>query len=238
MNTIINDLKRDITRNVTRGSIWLVNFGSSNGSRIQGAIRPALIISNERCNEVSPVLTVVALTSNVMKANMKRMPTHVFISKECGLEVDSIALCEQPRSIDKVQLLSYICDVRDETMVQIEEAVKIQLGMQVKQMSNQLNNQNKIEKIEPMNYEYLKELIISINQLNILQKQTSKLIHAKKILLETFIDYCKKHNQDHKIVFAQIKTMFSKKIEVEQEINVYDDCNCNVGNINYNYCQI
>jgi mRNA interferase MazF len=219
-----------MTKQIIRGDVWLVNFGANNNSRIQGSIRPAIVISNDKCNSASPVITVIALTSNIEKFITKRMPTHVFISKDCGLEVDSVALCEQPRSIDKAQLLNKICQVDHETMLDIEKAIKVQLGMPEISLNNQLNNQNKIE--NNMDINYLKELIVSINQLNLLQKQTNKPIGAKKMLLENFIQYCKKYNKDHKIVFEQIRnTIFGKSAATNTKI--YHDDICEVSDISH-----
>lgn len=200
MNTSVNT---NANNQIRRGEIWYANLNTQGNTRLQGGLRPIVIISNQKCNNMSPVITVVALTSNVSKAMAKKLPTQVFISKDCGLEVDSIALCEQPRSIDKSQLINKVCEIDSDTMEQIEKALMVQLAID--------NNQNKI-----MDYNYLKELLISINQLNQLQKELNKPIKAKNLLLEEFITYCKSFNKDHTVIADQIKNMImSEKKEIK-----------------------
>lgn len=82
-----------------RGDIYYVDFGQNIDSNKQCGIRPAVIVSNNRANEHSPVITVVPLTSRTYKK--RSLPTHVFIPKGCGLERNSLALAEQVEAIDK-----------------------------------------------------------------------------------------------------------------------------------------
>jgi len=178
--------------NIKRGDIWFVDFGMSSG-RIQGSKRPCVVVSNDICNTMSPVITVVALTSNVEKATRKNLPTHVLISKGNGVEVDSIALCEQPRSIDKSQLNFKVGEVDTDTMILIEKALMLQCGID--------NSNTKVN----FNYEYAKDLLVSISQLDKLSKQMNINFSAKKIMMEQFINYCKSFEMDYKIVTQQIK---------------------------------
>lgn len=60
-----------------RGDIYYVDFGQNIDSNKQCGIRPAVIVSNNRANEHSPVITVVPLTSRTYKK--RSLPTHVFI---------------------------------------------------------------------------------------------------------------------------------------------------------------
>jgi mRNA interferase MazF len=191
------------TNIIKRGEIWFANlYGNENSNtRLEGGRRPVIITSNNICNAISPVITFVALTSNVEKAMRKKLPTQVLVSQECGLQTDSIALCEQPRSIDKSQLLFKVGDVDPNTMSQIENALLIQLEI-TKSTSTVNNNQNK-----NINYDYLKDLLISINQLSQLQKQLNQPIKAKTLLLEEFISICKSANKDHKVVAEEVKRM-------------------------------
>ena len=56
MNTLNNSLE------ITRGTIVMVDLPLGNGS-VQGGVRPAVGISNDRGNKFSPVLIVVPLSS-------------------------------------------------------------------------------------------------------------------------------------------------------------------------------
>ena len=50
-----------------RGEIYNVDFGNNENSYKQCGVRPALVVSNNRANENSPVVTVVPLTARVWK---------------------------------------------------------------------------------------------------------------------------------------------------------------------------
>ena len=49
-----------------RGDIYYVDFGEKDGSK-QGGVRPALVVSNNKANKHSPVVTVVPLSARVWK---------------------------------------------------------------------------------------------------------------------------------------------------------------------------
>ncbi len=46
-----------------RGDVYFVDFGDKRESCKQSGIRPAVIVSNNRANVYSPVITVMPLTS-------------------------------------------------------------------------------------------------------------------------------------------------------------------------------
>ena len=83
-----------------RGNIVYVDFGKSGNSSRQEGLRPVCIISNDKCNKSSPIVTVVPMTS---KQKKMELPTHISIKKNDarGLRYDSVALVEQITSIDK-----------------------------------------------------------------------------------------------------------------------------------------
>lgn len=109
---------------IQRGDIWFCELPITEGST-QGGKRPCLIISNEACNKFSPILTIVVLTSKLLKNNL---PTHVLLGSECGLKKDSIALCEQILTIDKRNLKFKIGECTHDKMLQINIAIDTQLG--------------------------------------------------------------------------------------------------------------
>ena len=65
-----------------RGDIYFVDFGRDTESSLQCGIRPALVVSNNRANENSPVITVIPLTARTYKR--PHFPTHVLIPKTSG----------------------------------------------------------------------------------------------------------------------------------------------------------
>ena len=77
---------------------------------VQYGRRPVIVVSNDACNYYSSAITIVPLTSQLKKLNM---PTHVLIQGN-GLEVPSMALCEQIMTIN-ISLLS-------------PESVKLKIG--------------------------------------------------------------------------------------------------------------
>ena len=93
MNTLNNN-----NLEIARGMIVMVDLPKGNNS-VQGGVRPAVVISNDRGNKFSPVLIVVPLTSRVKKF----MPTHHTIEPSMlnGLSKTSIALAEQIITVGK-----------------------------------------------------------------------------------------------------------------------------------------
>lgn len=91
-------------RAIKKGQIWYADLSGNYGSE-QGGMRPVLIIQNDVGNRYSPTTIIVPITSR----SKSDLPTHMTLkSGECGLIKDSIVLFEQPRTIDKVRLGSYI----------------------------------------------------------------------------------------------------------------------------------
>lgn len=111
-----------------RGDIYFVDFGQNIESNKQCGIRPAVIVSNNRANEHSPVITVVPLTGRTYKK--RHLPTHVFIPKSCGLDRNSLALAEQVETIDKKNLREKRGHIMDSSIMEkINQALQIQLGV-------------------------------------------------------------------------------------------------------------
>lgn len=109
-----------------RGEIYLVNFGPTVGSEIRKT-RPALVLQNDIANRHSPITIVAAISS---KFDDTLYPTEVLIaSPEGGLSVDSVALLNQIRSIDRQRLTKRLGTVRPATMERIERAMQISLGL-------------------------------------------------------------------------------------------------------------
>ena len=88
-----------------------------------------VVVSNNRANKHSTVITVVPLSTKIFKK--KNLPTHVFVSayRAEGLEQHSLALCEQVTALDYGRIIENIGKVDGETLARITEAVQVQVGV-------------------------------------------------------------------------------------------------------------
>lgn len=110
---------------MTRGDIYYADLSPVRGSE-QGGIRPVLIIQNDVGNKHSPTTIIACLTTKC--AVKHKLPTHIVLSKDCGLPKDSMALLEQIRTVDKSRLSNKIGRVSEEDMRRIEKGLLISLG--------------------------------------------------------------------------------------------------------------
>lgn len=113
---------------IKRGDIIIADLGQHETS-IQSGIRPCVVISNNKANRHSPVITVVPLTSKIHKKEY--LPTHVFLNgyRNTGLDRHSLALCEQITSVAYSDILEVAGRVSDRKMAEIGQAVKVQCGL-------------------------------------------------------------------------------------------------------------
>ena len=108
-----------------RGEIYYIyQSGSKQGSE-QVAGRPAIIVSNNKGNEFSPVVEVVFLTTK----EKNQIPTHVEI---LSCKRPSIALCEQIDTISKSRIGKYNGKCTDEEMHKIDKAICVSVGIEQK----------------------------------------------------------------------------------------------------------
>ncbi|MDN6195555.1 MAG: type II toxin-antitoxin system PemK/MazF family toxin [Atopostipes suicloacalis] len=108
-----------------RGDVYYADLSPVIGSE-QGGIRPVLILQNNIGNRYSPTVIVAAITSKLGKS---KVPTHVSIGKDEELTLDSAALLEQIRTIDKQRLTDKITHLSEELMSEVDAALKISLGL-------------------------------------------------------------------------------------------------------------
>nr|WP_317363934.1 type II toxin-antitoxin system PemK/MazF family toxin [uncultured Blautia sp.] len=114
---------------IKRGDILIVDLKQKSGTSLQAGIRPAIVISNNKANTYSTVITVVPLTSKIYKK--RYMPTHVFIKKQemCGLERHALVLAEQITSIAVDSIIQRCGNISKKAMDRITKAVEIQMGI-------------------------------------------------------------------------------------------------------------
>ncbi|MDO5713768.1 MAG: type II toxin-antitoxin system PemK/MazF family toxin [Tissierellia bacterium] len=111
---------------VKRGDIFYADLSPIIGSE-QGGVRPVVIIQNDVGNKYSPTTIIAAITSRLNKA---RLPTHVGVQAEYSeLPKNSVVLLEQIRTIDKKRLREKIGSFHEDTIQEIEDAVRISLGL-------------------------------------------------------------------------------------------------------------
>jgi mRNA interferase MazF len=111
-----------------RWSIFIADLNPVIGSE-QGKVRPVLVISDENINHILPVVNVLPITSK--KENRKIYPNEVLLNpSSSGLTKDSIILCHQIRTLDKIRLTRKIGEIVDnELKHQIIESLCFQLAI-------------------------------------------------------------------------------------------------------------
>ncbi len=110
---------------VKRGEVWIADLNPGYGVEIHKK-RPVVIISNNLINNNSPRIIVLPFSTQVYPLN----PGKVLIQKgEYNLEKDSVILASDIRSIDKDRLIKKVGVVPSEKMLEVEESLKLVLGM-------------------------------------------------------------------------------------------------------------
>jgi mRNA interferase MazF len=109
-----------------RGEVYLVNFDPTIGAEIQKT-RPALVVQNDIANRHSPITIVAAITSQFGEP---LYPTEVLIEPpEGGLTIASVVLLNQIRSIDKRRLVRRLGVLMPGTIIRVDRAILISLGL-------------------------------------------------------------------------------------------------------------
>lgn len=126
--------------NVYKGDIFYIKKGGRVTGSEQNVERPAVVVSNDVGNEHSGIVEVVYLTSQPKKD----LPTHAKVL--CS--VPSVALCEQINTVSKERLGSYIRTCTDKEMNDIDAKLKISLGL-----NGEDETQNNSEEVEQLKAE-------------------------------------------------------------------------------------
>lgn len=142
---------------IKRGDICYCNLYGI-GS-VQKHDRPCVVLSNNKANMYSPVITVAPITSKPKHD----LPTHVMIE----LNVMSCIMLEQITTIDKSQISDYIGTCNAELMDEIEQAIFVQLAIE------EMDKSRENRKLKKKLLEYEKLLIE--NSLLPLNNQEKKL---------------------------------------------------------------
>lgn len=116
---------KDMREEVKRNDIIWVSLDTGIGSE-QAGDRPAVVIQNDVGNKYSTVIIVAMITSQINKA---KLPTHVEVSKDIGLDKDSVIMTEQLRTISKKRIREYIGRLNDRQISQLDRSLLISLGI-------------------------------------------------------------------------------------------------------------
>lgn len=109
---------------VKRGDIYYIVSNYQEEGSEQRAGRPAVIVSNEKCNQYSNVIEVVYLTTQPKND----LPTHIDIMSASR---PSIALCEQICSVSKERLGDYIGTCTKYELEMLDAGMMISLGIDI-----------------------------------------------------------------------------------------------------------
>lgn len=113
---------------IKRGELWLVDLEPASHRELHKK-RPALIISDNSIQETTPYVIIIPTSSQVPKTIGVEM---VLVGEKEGLDKPSVLLPLFIRSIDQERLVGKIGKVSDEILAQIEDAIKIVLGIMEK----------------------------------------------------------------------------------------------------------
>ena len=110
-----------MNKKVKRGQIYMANLGNDYKIGVQSGIKPVVILSNDIGNAYSPSVIVAASTSR----NKTNSPTHFEIDLKCP----STVMLEQIFTVNKNDLESFIRDLTDEEMNDLNRCLKISIGL-------------------------------------------------------------------------------------------------------------
>lgn len=109
---------------VKRGEVWIVNFNPGFGTELHKN-RPALLISANQINQHHPRVIVIPIsTKNYSGPHVVKI-----ISKNAGLDRQSLVLPVEIRAVDKKRLIKKIGMLSKTEIKEAEEALKLVLGM-------------------------------------------------------------------------------------------------------------
>lgn len=190
-----------------RGEIYwldLTAYSQGKGSLYTG-VRPILIVQNNVGNKYSPTTIIAPITSRLTKA---KLPTHIEIGRESGVDKPSVVTLEQLITINKCDLGDYIGIVPFEKVCEIDRALIISGG---------INIQNQITNV--IDRERIKNLISSIKDTDEMLKVVDNdyFKKVKRLLLSELKSYCQQCGANYENLLK------INNIDIEKIENVYCD---------------
>ncbi|MFC2030473.1 type II toxin-antitoxin system PemK/MazF family toxin [Chloroflexota bacterium] len=104
-----------------RGEVWWVSFKPEVGVQIRKQ-RPAVIVSNDASNKHLHRVQVIPLTSQITKL----YPSEALVTF-AGKK--GKAMADQLTTVSKLRLVNYAEKLKSVEMRQVEQAIKVQLGL-------------------------------------------------------------------------------------------------------------
>jgi len=112
---------------VRRGEVYDARLDPTEGSERRGS-RPVVIVSRNAINAASSAVVAVPFTTH--RPERRLYPSHTLVhAPDGGLEVDSVALCEQVRVMAKSRFLRRRGVLSAAAMRRIEAALVITLDL-------------------------------------------------------------------------------------------------------------
>jgi len=109
-----------------RGDIVLVNFNPQKKADEISKVRPAIIISDSDLNQVLDLVSVVAMTTNLID---DAEPLRIRIGKRDDLLHDSDAMIEQLRSLSKSRIGKKLSSLTNHELAKVEKGIKEMLAL-------------------------------------------------------------------------------------------------------------
>lgn len=126
---------------INKGDIVWVENSKVTGSEMAGT-RPAIVVSNNKANQYSPVVTVVWLCSN----ERKPLPTHCMVK---ALKL-STAVCENVTTVSKERIGGYIRTATDEEIDAVDRCLRIHLDLVERRTKEEILDRQHPENIDEM----------------------------------------------------------------------------------------
>ena len=107
---------------IRRGDIYWVDLPDSNGREIKDT-HPALVVSNDRQNNASPLIVIIPITS--LKVGDKVFSFQLPIT----LEKKSVILVDQIRTLDRDKFKDKIIKAEEKLMEEVERKIHLVLAL-------------------------------------------------------------------------------------------------------------
>jgi len=107
---------------IKRGEVYWVNLPDSNGRELK-EIHPCLVISNDKQNFASPLITIIPITS--LKEGDKVFSFQVQVK----LKKDSVILVDQIQTIDRDKFKDKITEIEERLLEEIERKIHFVLAL-------------------------------------------------------------------------------------------------------------
>jgi mRNA interferase MazF len=204
---VLNDSTAELKSvKVIRSGIYMCNMGDILDNE-QGGIRPVVVLQNQLGNNKSTLSIVAPLTSCIGK---NKLPTHVAIGYESGLDRPSEVLLEQITRVSKSRLLfngelQKMGEVPEYLMCQIDSAIKKSMGL------------------IPLFFDeaIAKEYLLAIKGIEDARrlKNTYSLQMAHRIVMGKFEEYCADYDVNHNSILNDFKEYQREKAMQNKIVN-------------------